>query len=69
MAAVMENRAHEVGIATLTLDLNILTTTQLIDTTSYHHTRNFLNSFEVSNILFSQSLVGSPLHQLLTEYA
>ena len=38
IAAVMENRAHEVGIAVLTPDLNRVTMTQLVDTSLYQHT-------------------------------
>ena len=65
MAAIMENRAHEVGIAVLTPDLNRITMTQIVDNSLYSHTRSFLNLMEVRALIFSQSLVGTPLHTLL----
>ena len=35
IAAVMENRAQEVGVAVLTIDLNVITVSQIIDNSSY----------------------------------
>ena len=61
----MENRAQEVGIAVLTPDLNRVTMTQIVDNSLYSHTRSFLHLMEVRALIFSQSLVGTPLHIVL----
>jgi hypothetical protein len=42
IAAVMENRAQEVGIALLTPDLHEITLTQTVDNSLYTHTQAFL---------------------------
>jgi hypothetical protein len=62
----MENRAHEIGIAVYTPDLSKVTMTQLVDTSLYHHTQNFLNMMEAKVVVFSQSLIGTPLHLVLS---
>ena len=66
IAAVMENRANEIGIAVLTPDLNCVTMTQLVDTNLYQHTLNFLKLMEVKTVIFSQSLIGTALHFILS---
>ena len=66
VAAVMENRAHEIGIAVFTPDLSKVTMTQLVDTSCYHHTVTFLNMMEAKTVVFSQSLLGTALHLVLT---
>ena len=66
IAAVMENRANEIGIAVLTPDLNCVTMTQLVDTSLYQHTLNFLKLMEVKTVIFSQSLIGTALHFILS---
>jgi hypothetical protein len=65
VAAVMENRAHEVGIAVYTPELSKVTLTQLVDTSLYQHTQAFLRMNEVQTIVFSQSLVGTALYLVL----
>ena len=61
----MENRAQEVGIALLTPSLSEITLTQVVDNSLYSHTRAFLNLMDTNVVIFSQSLVGTPLHQIL----
>lgn len=53
VAAVMENRAHEVGIAVFTPDLSRVTLTQLVDTSLYQHTKSFLKMMEAKTVVFS----------------
>jgi len=67
IAAVIENTAHEVGIAVLTLDLNRVTLTQIVDNSLYTQTLTFLKMFEVKTVIFSQSLVGTTLYQVLMQ--
>ena len=66
IAAVIDNRANEVGIALFTPYLSKVTTTQLIDNSLYTQTLRFLHLFEVKTVIISQSLIGTPLYLVLT---
>ena len=61
----MENRAQEVGIAMLTPDLHEITLTQIVDNSLYTNTHAFLQMMDANLVIFSQSLLGTPLHQVL----
>ena len=65
VAAVMENRAQEVGISVLNASTNQITLTQIVDNSLYTNTIAFLQLMDTSLVLFSQSLQGTPLHQVL----